>query len=44
MQGRTTRFFYFALILVAIGSPLRAAAQTRLLRFPDIHAGQVVFC
>lgn len=30
--------------LLALGVPVCARAQTRLLRFPDIHEGQITFC
>jgi len=37
------RFVLLALLAVAVLAPSAASAQTRLLRFPDIHGDRVVF-
>src|SRR5574341_2469874 len=37
------RFFCFSVFAAIVFTPLSASAQTKLLRFPDIHGDKVVF-
>ena len=40
---RAAKAFYYAMVLIILFGNFASAKETRLLRFPDIHADQIIF-
>jgi len=43
MSDRFSKWF-IPFVLLAVGAAMSASAETKLLRFPDVHGDRVVFC